>query len=102
MDGEEKNDKYLIATSEQPISALHADEWLQQKELPIRYAGFSSCYRREAGAHGKDAWGIFRVHQFEKVWCNIFFFGRLLLTKTHRLSNSSSQILRSLGRCSMK
>ncbi|PWW78614.1 serine-tRNA ligase [Tuber magnatum] len=67
LDGEEKNDKYLIATSEQPISALHADEWLQQKELPIRYAGFSSCYRREAGAHGKDAWGIFRVHQFEKI-----------------------------------
>ncbi|CUS09148.1 unnamed protein product [Tuber aestivum] len=67
VDGEEKNDKYLIATSEQPISALHADEWLQQKELPIRYAGFSSCYRREAGAHGKDAWGIFRVHQFEKI-----------------------------------
>ncbi|RPA93608.1 serine-tRNA ligase [Choiromyces venosus 120613-1] len=67
VDGEEKNDKYLIATSEQPISALHADEWLQQKDLPIRYAGFSSCYRREAGAHGKDAWGIFRVHQFEKI-----------------------------------
>lgn len=67
VDGEEKNDKYLIATSEQPISALHADEWLQQKELPIEYAGYSTCYRREAGAHGKDAWGIFRVHQFEKV-----------------------------------
>ncbi|CAZ83338.1 unnamed protein product [Tuber melanosporum] len=65
--GEEKNDKYLIATSEQPISGLHADEWLQQKGLPIRYASFSSCYSREAGAHGKDAWGIFRVHQFEKL-----------------------------------
>ncbi|KAL7272499.1 Cytosolic seryl-tRNA synthetase [Rhizina undulata] len=67
VDGDEKNDKYLIATSEQPISALHADEWLVAKDLPIKYAGFSSCYRREAGAHGKDAWGIFRVHQFEKV-----------------------------------
>lgn len=67
VDGDEKNDKYLIATSEQPISALHADEWMVQKDLPIRYAGFSTCYRREAGAHGKDAWGIFRVHQFEKV-----------------------------------
>jgi seryl-tRNA synthetase len=68
VDGEESNDKYLIATSEQPISALHADEWLQSSyPLPIRYAGYSTCFRREAGAHGKDAWGIFRVHQFEKV-----------------------------------
>lgn len=67
LDGEEEKDKYLIATSEQPISAFHADEWLQPKDLPIKYAGFSSCYRREAGSHGRDAWGIFRVHQFEKV-----------------------------------
>ncbi|KAI1261281.1 seryl-tRNA synthetase [Xylariaceae sp. FL1019] len=66
-DGEPQNDKYLIATSEQPISAFHADEWLLAKELPLKYAGFSTCYRREAGSHGKDAWGIFRVHQFEKV-----------------------------------
>lgn len=60
-------DKYLIATSEQPLSALHDGEWLQDKDLPIKYAGYSTCYRKEAGAHGKDAWGIFRVHQFEKV-----------------------------------
>lgn len=66
-DGVAQNDKYLIATSEQPISAFHADEWLVAKDLPIRYAGFSSCYRREAGSHGRDAWGIFRVHQFEKI-----------------------------------
>lgn len=61
------NDKYLIATSEQPISALHEGEWLNDKELPIKYAGFSTCFRKEAGSHGKDAWGIFRVHQFEKI-----------------------------------
>lgn len=67
QDGEAQNDKYLIATSEQPISAFHADEWLLAKELPIKYAGFSTCFRREAGSHGRDAWGIFRVHQFEKV-----------------------------------
>lgn len=67
QDGDAVNDKYLIATSEQPISAFHADEWIMPKELPIKYAGFSSCYRREAGSHGRDAWGIFRVHQFEKV-----------------------------------
>lgn len=67
IDGDPQNDKYLIATSEQPISAFHADEWLVAKDLPIKYAGYSTCYRREAGSHGRDAWGIFRVHQFEKV-----------------------------------
>lgn len=65
-------DKYLIATSEQPISALHEGEWLQEKELPIKYAGYSTNFRKEAGSHGKDAWGIFRVHQFEKIEQFIF------------------------------
>ncbi|WEW56300.1 Cytosolic seryl-tRNA synthetase [Emydomyces testavorans] len=59
---DKSTDKYLIATSEQPLSALHDGEWLQDKELPI-----NTCFRKEAGAHGKDAWGIFRVHQFEKA-----------------------------------
>lgn len=67
MDGDDE--KYLIATSEQPISAYHSDEWFESpaEQLPVRYAGYSSCFRREAGSHGKDAWGIFRVHQFEKI-----------------------------------
>lgn len=52
-----ENDKYLIATSEQPISAFHADEWLNKTDLPLKYAGYSSCFRREAGKHGKEAWG---------------------------------------------
>ncbi|KAE8147360.1 hypothetical protein BDV25DRAFT_34243 [Aspergillus avenaceus] len=64
---DKSTDKYLIATSEQPLSALHDGEWLQDKDLPVKYAGYSTCYRKEAGAHGKDAWGIFRVHQFEKI-----------------------------------
>ncbi|KNC98609.1 serine-tRNA ligase [Spizellomyces punctatus DAOM BR117] len=66
VDGDEK---YLIATSEQPISAFHAGEWFTEpeKELPKKYAGQSTCFRKEAGAHGRDTWGIFRVHQFEKV-----------------------------------
>lgn len=59
--------KYLIATSEQPLSALHRGEWLQPKELPLKYAGISTCFRKEAGSYGRDAWGVFRVHQFEKV-----------------------------------
>lgn len=58
---------YLTATSEQPISAMHMDEWLIPEELPKRYAGISTCFRKEAGSHGRDVWGIFRVHQFEKV-----------------------------------
>jgi seryl-tRNA synthetase len=65
--GENTTDRYLIATSEQPLSCLHADEWLQPGQLPIKYCGYSTCFRKEAGSHGKDAWGLFRVHQFEKV-----------------------------------
>ncbi|KAJ3250963.1 Cytosolic seryl-tRNA synthetase [Chytriomyces hyalinus] len=67
--GEETDEstKYLIATSEQPISAYHANEWLEESQLPLKYAGFSTCFRKEAGAHGRDNWGIFRVHQFEKI-----------------------------------
>lgn len=60
-------DQYLIATSEQPICAYHANEWLNEKQLPIKYAGYSTCFRKEAGSHGRDQLGIFRVHQFEKV-----------------------------------
>ncbi|KAI3326001.1 serine-tRNA ligase [Xylariaceae sp. AK1471] len=59
--------KYLIATSEQPLSALHSDEWLQSSDLPIKYAGYSTCFRKEAGKHGHDTWGLFRIHQFEKI-----------------------------------
>lgn len=62
-----KESCYLIATSEQPISAMHMKEQIEPAQLPIRYAGNSSCFRKEAGKSGKDVWGIFRVHQFEKV-----------------------------------
>jgi seryl-tRNA synthetase len=64
VDGE---DLYMIGTSEHAIASMHMDEILDGKKLPIRYAGFSPCFRKEAGAHGKDMKGIFRVHQFEKV-----------------------------------
>ncbi|TYG84070.1 hypothetical protein ES288_D01G220100v1 [Gossypium darwinii] len=63
----EGDDKYLIATAEQPLCSYHVDDWIQPSELPIRYAGYSSCFRKEAGSHGRDTLGIFRVHQFEKV-----------------------------------
>jgi seryl-tRNA synthetase len=58
---------YLIGTSEVALASLHADEILAEDSLPLRYAGFSTCFRREAGAAGKDTRGIFRVHQFDKV-----------------------------------
>ncbi|KAK6915561.1 Aminoacyl-tRNA synthetase, class II (G/ P/ S/T) [Dillenia turbinata] len=63
----EGDDKYLIATAEQPLCAYHMDDWIHPSQLPIRYAGYSSCFRKEAGSHGRDTLGIFRVHQFEKV-----------------------------------
>lgn len=62
-----RDDLFLIATSEQPLCALHKDETIESKRLPLKYAGFSSCFRKEAGAHGKDIRGILRVHQFDKV-----------------------------------
>ncbi len=61
------DDLYLVGTSEVALASLHADAILEADDLPIRYAGFSSCFRREAGAAGKDTRGIFRVHQFDKV-----------------------------------
>ena len=61
------DEKYLIATSEQPIAAFHRDEWMSPESLPIKYCGYSTCFRQEVGSHGRDTRGIFRVHQFEKV-----------------------------------
>lgn len=63
----EGEDLYMIGTSEHAMASMHMDEILEGKKLPIRYAGISPCFRKEAGAHGKDMKGIFRVHQFEKV-----------------------------------
>ncbi|NED16484.1 serine--tRNA ligase [Streptomyces sp. SID9124] len=63
----DKDDQYLVGTSEVPLAAYHMDEIIDADKLPLRYAGYSSCYRREAGTYGKDTRGIFRVHQFTKV-----------------------------------
>ena len=68
------DDLYLVGTSEVPLAALHTNEIINMEDLPKRYAGFSTCFRREAGTYGKDTTGIFRVHQFDKVemfsFCN--------------------------------
>ena len=63
----EQDDFYLVGTSEVPLAAYHMDEILDSEKFPLRYAGFSSCFRREAGTYGKDTRGIIRVHQFDKV-----------------------------------
>jgi seryl-tRNA synthetase len=68
----EKDDLYLVGTSEVPLAAYHSDEILDADSLPRRYAGFSPCYRREAGSYGKDTRGIFRVHWFDKVEMFVF------------------------------
>ena len=68
----EKDDLYLVGTSEVPLAAYHSGEILDAESLPLRYAGFSPCFRREAGSYGKDTRGIFRVHWFDKVEMFVF------------------------------
>ena len=68
----ENEDMYLIATAEQTLAALHRDEIIKPNELPLKYCALSTCFRKEAGSHGKDTLGIFRVHQFEKIEQFIF------------------------------
>jgi seryl-tRNA synthetase len=68
----EADDYYLVGTAEVPLAAYHMDEILDETSLPLRYAGFSPCFRREAGTYGKDTHGIIRVHQFDKVEMFVF------------------------------
>ncbi len=68
----EKDELYLTGTSEVALAALHMGEIVEENELPLRYAGYSTCFRREAGAAGKDTRGMFRVHQFDKVEMFVF------------------------------
>ncbi len=93
----EGEDLYLISTSEHPIAAMLSDEILMPEELPIRVAGFSPCFRREAGAHGKDTKGIFRVHQFNKVEQFIFCKPEDSWDFLEELINNAEAIIQSLG-----
>jgi len=68
----ELDDLYLVGTAEVPLCSYHADETLDVKDLPLKYCGFSTCFRREAGSYGKDMGGMFRVHQFDKIEMFIF------------------------------
>jgi seryl-tRNA synthetase len=67
-----RDELFLVGTAEVPLAAYHGDEILAAEDLPLRYAGFSTCFRREAGTYGKDTAGIFRVHQFDKVEMFVF------------------------------
>lgn len=88
------DEKYLIATSEQPIAAFHRDEWIATEALPICYAGLSTCFRQEVGSHGRDTRGIFRVHQFEKV--STLFFTSAFATKKKKTVPSTISSSKSL------
>ena len=88
---------FLAGTSEVPLASLHAGEIIEPGRLPLRYAGFSSCFRREAGAAGKDTQGIFRVHQFDKVEMFTFVEPEESEAEHERLLAIEEEILQALG-----
>jgi seryl-tRNA synthetase len=92
-----EDDLYLVGTSEVALASLHADEILEADTLPLRYAGFSPCFRREAGAAGKDTRGIFRVHQFDKVEMFSFVSPPDSASEHERILAIEEQILAALG-----
>jgi seryl-tRNA synthetase len=92
-----EDDLYLVGTSEVALASLHDDEILAQDDLPLRYAGFSTCFRREAGAAGKDTRGIFRVHQFDKVEMFCFVAPSEGAAEHERLLAIEESILSELG-----
>ena len=92
-----EDDLFLVGTSEVPLASLHAGEILGPDTLPLRYAGFSTCFRREAGAAGKDTQGIFRVHQFDKVEMFTFVAPEESQAEHERLLAIEEEILQALG-----
>jgi seryl-tRNA synthetase len=92
-----RDELYLVGTSEVSLAALHADELLDESDLPLRYGGFSTCFRREAGAAGRDTRGIFRVHQFDKVEMFSFVRPDESGTEHERLLALQEEILGALG-----
>lgn len=97
VSGEGKEEMYLIATSEQPISAYHRGESLDGSQLPIRYSGVSTCFRKEAGAHTRDTKGIFRIHQFEKVEQFVLTDPEKSWEEMDRMISQSKEFYQSLG-----
>jgi len=93
----EGEDLYLIATAEHPLAALHMGETIPRDELPLLYAGVSPCFRKEAGAHGRDTKGIFRVHQFNKVEQFVFCLPEESWEWHERLIRNAEELFQGLG-----
>jgi seryl-tRNA synthetase len=93
----ERDDLYLTGTSEVALAGIHMGEILEEPELPLRYAGFSTCFRREAGAAGKDTRGMFRVHQFDKVEMFVFCKPESSLDEHERLLDTEEELVQELG-----
>lgn len=98
-DPDGSTEKYLIATSEQPLCGYHRNEWIDEKSLPHRYCGVSTCFRKEAGSSGRDIRGIFRVHQFEKIeqFCLTADDFELSSKEQMRMRQSAEDFYQSLG-----
>lgn len=92
-----KDELFLVGTAEVPLAALHLDAIFEAEELPVRYAGFSTCFRREAGAAGRDTRGIFRVHQFDKVEMFSFVEPSMAQEEHERILAIEERILTELG-----
>ncbi len=93
----EKDDLYLVGTSEQIIGPMHAGETFNKKDLPLRYVGYSSCFRREAGSYGKDTRGILRVHQFDKIEMFSFSASEKSKEEHELLLKIEEEIMKGLG-----
>lgn len=95
----EGEEKYLIATSEQPLCSYFRQRWINPKECPMRLCGYSTCFRKEAGSHGRDTLGIFRIHQFEKVeqFCVTDPEGTKSWEMMEEMISNSEQFYQSLG-----
>jgi seryl-tRNA synthetase len=92
----ERDELYLVGTSEVPIAAMRADEILDEDELPLRFAGYSTCFRREAGAAGKDTRGMYRVHQFDKVEMFVFCTAERSRDEHERLLEIEEELVQEL------
>jgi seryl-tRNA synthetase len=93
----ERDNLYLTGTSEVALAGIHADERLEEDELPARYVAFSTCFRREAGAAGKDTRGMFRVHQFDKVEMYVYCFPEQSAQVHEELLSHEEEIVQALG-----
>jgi seryl-tRNA synthetase len=93
----ELDDLFLIGTSEVPLCAFHSDETIDAARLPLKYAAYSTCFRREAGSYGKDMGGLFRVHQFDKIEMFIFASPEKSWQSFEYLRETLEEIVKGLG-----